>query len=267
MLVRRALRARAAANESLELRIAELAAKHEELKAMQLRLVSQEKMSALGRMLAGIAHEINNPLSVILGFAQGMESRLEGHRALELPVRSILREAVRCRNLVLELLKFSRSSPPSTVRCDVNAIVSGVSQLLVARARTQQTMLVVELAATAAVVDANPTQLEQVVINLANNAFDALQTGGEVRLGVQSADGRVLINCADDGPGIPEDQRSRIFEPFFTTKPVGSGTGLGLSIVYEIVTQHHGSIELQSTEGEGTRVSVSLPARSGSPGP
>ena len=231
------------------------------LEESQARAVQAEKMSAIGQLAGGVAHEINNPLGVILGFAQGMERRVPEGDALRLPVASIVREALRCRNLVQELLTFSRTAKKTTEDLDLNAVVRSTVVLLEARAKTQGVEVIQELREHLPPLRANKTQLQQIIVNLGTNALDAMSGGGKLTLRTRlNGGGKAVLDVADSGTGIPEEVRSRIFEPFFTTKEVGKGTGLGLSLVYEIVHQHEGNIEVESQPGKGTVFSVELPA-------
>ena len=209
---------------------------------MQIQIVQVEKMAGIGQLAAGVAHEINNPLAVILGFAQGLDRRVEDKR-LRVPVTSIVREALRCKALVQELLTFSRTAKVHAEEVDLNQLVRGAAMMLQAKAATQNVRVLLELAEGLPEIVANKTQLEQVLMNLGINALDAMSTGGCLTLRTFRADDATLfVEVTDTGCGIPEEIRSRIFEPFFTTKEVGKGTGLGLSRVHEIVSQHGGSI-------------------------
>jgi signal transduction histidine kinase len=241
------------ANEELALRLQQLAQAQDEL-------VQSRKMAAVGQLAGGVAHEINNPLAVILGFAQGMERRVPEGDPLRLPVASIVREALRCKNLVQELLTFSRTGKKNFEPVDINALVRATLVLIDARARTQGVRLVQDFAEGLPVIQANKTQLQQILVNLGTNALDVMKGGGTLTIRTRrNARGEVCLEVTDTGDGIPEEVRARIFEPFFTTKPVGEGTGLGLSLVYEIVQQHRGNIDVDSQVGRGTTMSVRLP--------
>jgi two-component system NtrC family sensor kinase len=244
------------ANEELALRLKELA-------QAQDQLVQTRKMAAVGQLAGGVAHEINNPLAVILGFAQGMDRRVPEGDPLRLPVTSIVREALRCKNLVQELLTFSRTGKKSVEPVDLNGLVRSTLVLIEARARTQGVQIVQELAEGLPAIPANKTQLQQVLVNLGTNALDVMKGGGTLTIRTRrNAQGGVNLDVTDTGDGIPEDVRPRIFEPFFTTKAVGEGTGLGLSLVYEIVQQHHGDIDVTSQVGRGTTMTIKLPVNS-----
>jgi signal transduction histidine kinase len=226
------------------------------------QLMQASKLAAVGQLAAGVSHEINNPLAVILGFAQGLERRVPASDPNRLPVTSIVREALRCKALVQELLTFSRTAKTTVEHVDVNALITSSVVLLEARARTQGVQVVTELCADLVSVNANKIQLQQVLVNLGTNAFDAMAAGGALTLRTRKEDGEnVVLEVVDTGIGIPEAVRARIFEPFFSTKEVGKGTGLGLSLVHEIVQQHKGTIEVSSEEGKGTMMRIRLPAR------
>jgi C4-dicarboxylate-specific signal transduction histidine kinase len=249
------------ANEDLRREIAERRRTEHVLHQREEQLLQAGKMAAVGQLAAGVAHEINNPLAVILGFSQGLERRMgDVGEQFKVPVSGIVREALRCRNLVQELLVFSRTAKRTTAMVDLGRLLSSAGHLLDVRARTQNTKLSLELPPRGATLRANETQIEQVLVNLGNNSLDALQKDGHLTLRASFPnDESAVIEVEDTGPGIPEDVRPRIFEPFFTTKEVGKGTGLGLSLVYEIVRQHGGSIDVHTEVGQGTRIRVRLP--------
>jgi signal transduction histidine kinase len=234
----------------------------EERKRLESTLTQSEKLSAVGQLAAGVAHEINNPLGVILGFAQAARRRLKPGDELELPVRSIEREAERCARLVKNLLTFSRQSQPHIEELDLNETTLATLSLVETRAKVHAVEVRHELAA-ARRVRGDRVQLQQVVLNLCNNAVDAIRAEGGrvvVRTRDDGAAGAVVLEVEDNGTGIPEDALGKIFNPFFTTKEVGKGTGLGLSLVHEIVERHGGSIAVRSRPGEGTMFTVTLPA-------
>jgi two-component system, NtrC family, sensor kinase len=250
--------------QALQQANAELALRLRQLAEAQEQLVQTGKMAAVGQLAGGVAHEINNPLAVILGFAQGMERRVPEKDPLSLPVRSIVREALRCKNLVQELLTFSRVGKKNVETVDLNALVRSTLVLVEARARTQEVKIIQDFAPDLPTLQGNKTQLQQVLVNLGTNALDVMKKGGTLTVRtVLQTPGNVCLEVADTGSGIPEAVRSRIFDPFFTTKPVGEGTGLGLSLVYEIVQQHRGRIDVESQAGVGTTMRVWLPAHPG----
>jgi PAS domain S-box-containing protein len=222
-----------------------------------------EKMSAVGTLAAGVAHEINNPLGIILGFAQGISGRIKTDDPISPPVHSIEREAIRCKNLVQDLLTFSRASRSELEALDLNQTVEGALSLVQAHARIIRCEVKKDFAASLPHILGNKTQVQQIVINLAKNSLDAMPDGGAVTVSTyflsDSPQSWVCLKVADQGSGIPADVLPQIYDPFFTTKPVGQGTGLGLSLVYEIIKKHSGLITVQSQPG-CTEFCVKFPA-------
>lgn len=233
-----------------------------ERKKMEKQLLQTSKMSAIGQLAGGVAHEINNPLTVILGFAQGLVRRVKPGDPFEAPLQSIEREARRCKNLVQDLLAFSRVSRSEREPMDLNQAIEGALSLVMAQARMGQIEVKKELAANLPRLLGNPNQIQQIIINLANNALDAMGNQGTltIRTDVQRTPPRswVCLSIADTGCGIPSEEIPRIFEPFYTTKPPGKGTGLGLGLVHEIVQKHSGMIEVKSRSGQ-TQFHVKFP--------
>lgn len=238
-----------------------------DLRRLEARMHQSEKLSAVGQLAAGVAHEINNPLGVILGFAQGMARQLQAGDALELPIKSIEREALRCKALVQNLLTFARTSHSDRAALDVNSTMEQAMALIQPQAKIHRVSVLTNLAKALPLVLGNKNQLEQVILNLAKNAIDAMPNGGSLTLSTelleQSPHSWVCLRFVDDGAGIPPALQSKIFDPFFTTKPIGQGTGLGLSLVSEIVQKHSGEISVESRPGR-TEFLVKLPARTGS---
>lgn len=226
---------------------------------MQAELAQADKLTSLGQMISGVAHELNNPLSTILGSAQLL--RATGGDARQLRrLETLEEEAQRCRRLVGNLLSFARKHDPEIRRVGIGELVRSVIALLEYQCRVDGVRLEAELDAATPAIAADPHQLKQVLVNLINNARQAMAGTGGGSLCVRSVavEGRVRLEVADDGPGIPAEVRHRVFEPFFTTKPDGEGTGLGLSIVYGIVRAHGGTIELLEHE-RGTTFQIELP--------
>ncbi|MDE2143351.1 MAG: histidine kinase, partial [Elusimicrobia bacterium] len=224
------------------------------------------KLTAVGRLSAGVAHEINNPLGIILGFAQSMKARLKPGDSMTLPVQSIAREAERCRDLVQSLLQFTRGGAAEhREELDMNAAVEQALALVKAQGGMSRVEVVRRLAPGLPLIRANRTQFQQIVVNLGGNAVDAMPQGGVLTVETARVEGRpgVVLRISDTGMGIPPEIRSKIFDPFFTTKEVGKGTGLGLALVHEIVHKHGGTIELESAVGRGTTFRVFLPLDAG----
>jgi two-component system NtrC family sensor kinase len=239
------------------------------LRDAQAQIVHAEKLATFGQIGAGITHEVKNPLTGIISFAQiGRRVGVaKPDKAMEC-FSNIEAEAKRCNQIVDSLLKFARPEAMTEREVvDVNEVVSSTWQLMKHQVKTSGSQLVAAPAPGALRVLASPGQIQQVLMNLVLNAAQALEgrEGGEVRLETRArADGRVEIACCDDGPGIPVEVQARVMEPFFSTKPKGKGTGLGLSVSREIVRAHGGELVLESTLGRGTTMRVVLPAHDAS---
>ncbi len=246
---------------SLTLALLAMVMREQARREEQLR--QSDKLSAVGRLAAGIAHEINNPLGSILGFAQAAAARLKPDDALTPALEAIEEEALRCRNLVQSLLTFSRQSKDLlSDEFELAPAVEGTLAMLEALVRTQGVMIVREMEdGLRAVGDRG--QIQQVVMNLCTNAVDAMPEGGRLTLrSGRLANGRIFFDVEDEGTGVPEALRGKIFDPFFTTKDVGKGTGLGLSLVHEILVRHQGTIEaFFPARGARFRITLAASAR------
>jgi PAS domain S-box-containing protein len=231
---------------------------------LEARFNQVEKLSAVGRLAAGVAHELNNPLGVILAFSQSLRRTVAEKDPLAFPLESIERETRRCGDLVANLLTYARAAKPEDRGpVDLNEAVSEALALIDTRARGQETAVHREFAEELPPLHANKNQLQQIVFNLCYNALDALERNGRltVRTALVTEEGRewAVLEVSDDGPGMTADVQKSIFEPFFTTKEMGKGTGLGLSLVHEIVVRHGGGIEVTSSPGAGAAFAVRLP--------
>ena len=227
------------------------------------QLMRQEKLAAVGQLVSGVAHELNNPLASVLAFTQLLltgDSPLapDQGQALE----TIQQEAKRAARIVGNLLTFARQHQPERTITDLNRVVTDTLELRLYGLRLQEVDVEVELDQDLPLTWADPFQLQQVVLNLLVNAEQALATWtGPKRLFLRTSRRKKLlfIEVTDTGPGIPTENRSRIFNPFFTTKPVGEGTGLGLSISDGIIREHNGAIRVSSQPGKGARFVIELP--------
>jgi PAS domain S-box-containing protein len=228
----------------------------------QSKLLQTEKMAALGQLVSGIAHELNNPLTAIMGYAQLLLGRglAPGHLT---EMNHIYQEAERARRIVKNLLFFARENKPERSRADLNEIVERTLALRSYELKIENIIVETSLAPDLPPTIADPYQLQQVLLNLLVNAEQALlESRGSGHVGIRtfrSSAQRVSMEIVDDGPGVPAEIISRIFDPFFSTKPSGVGTGLGLSIVYGIVHQHGGEISFENRTGGGARFLVELP--------
>ncbi len=232
---------------------------YEDLRRTQEQLLQSEKMSAVGQLIAGVAHELNNPLTAILGYAQLLETEGLNERAQDY-VAKMFKQAQRTHRVVQNLLSFARQRKPERSEVDIRKALEETLALRDYDLKVNHIAVEKELGVEAAMVVADPHQLEQVFLNIINNAVDAvLETGrgGKLRIRVSSEGGFVAARFADDGPGIKDPKR--IFDPFYTTKNVGKGTGLGLSICYGIVKEHGGDILAFNADGGGAVIEVRLP--------
>ncbi len=255
----------------------EIRRSYEELKRSQRLLVRQEKLASLGRMAAGLAHELNNPLSSVAGFAEALQRRVgEGEVAGEAGTTDvqeyltlIQEEVARAASIVRRLLDFARQREPTFGVVDLEDIVTKAVSFVQRQAHLANQRIVVTPFPEGSRVYADAQMLQQVFLNLLTNALDAIEGGGEVRVTARrrrSPDGQepeeswLDVLVSDTGMGISAEDLPRVFDPFFTTKEVGKGTGLGLAICQSIFEQHRGTIEVQSEGvGKGTIVSLSLP--------
>jgi signal transduction histidine kinase len=237
-----------------------------ELKESQEAMVQQEKMVGIGQLAAGIAHELNTPLGTIIGYAQMLREDLAqqpGTAGNMADVDEIIGQAGRCRDLVKNLLNFSRRSSVEKTNVSINEIIRKILSLIQHDFELKRVQVHLDLDPNVPNSRVNENEIAQVVLNLANNAADSMPAGGDLRVSTEYDEvaDRICITMNDTGCGIKESDRTRVFEPFFTTKEVGKGTGLGLSICYKIVENHHGSIELDSVLGKGTTFRIQLPAK------
>jgi two-component system NtrC family sensor kinase len=234
--------------------------------ALQQNLIQSEKLSALGEIIAGVAHELNNPLTGIMGYSQVLlDSDLsEKNRSR---MERVANEAERCRRVVQNLLSFARRHESEKAWRDLNEIVSETLALLQYQLRVDGIHVELDLEDGLPNVFMDAHQVQRVVLNLVNNAQQALAgcVGRDRKLTVATRrQGEfVAVAVKDNGPGIPRDKLSRVFDPFFTTKPLGEGMGLGLSVSYGIVQDHGGRILVESTVNAGTLFTVLLPLEPG----
>jgi two-component system NtrC family sensor kinase len=235
-----------------------------EQRERQLRILTQqqlgqsEKLAAIGRLAAGIAHEINNPLTGVLSFAQLLAEKPHMSDEDREDLAVITAETTRIRDIVRGLLDFARESPSERAPIDLERLVQDTARLLERQKEFRQVRMVLELCGQLEPITGDENQLKQVLLNLMLNACEAMPEGGELRVRTRAGD-PVLLEIRDTGHGVPPEHLDKLFDPFFTTKPPGRGTGLGLSVSYGIVQQHGGRIEVESRPGEGASFRVLLP--------
>ena len=226
-----------------------------------------DKLAAVGRLAAGVVHEINNPLATISACAESLEQRasegafdgIDGKDDLEEYLGLIKSEAFRCKSITTGLLDFSRSRTGDRHPVDVNEILRSSANLISHQKRGEQVAIALELGADLPPVNADGGQIQQAVIALATNAIDAMPDGGSLLFRSTAQHKSIAIEIEDAGVGIPAEDLSKIFEPFFTTKEVGKGTGLGLAVCYGIITDHAGRLSVRSSVGKGTTFTILLP--------
>jgi len=269
--IKRLEKERLAYNQKLEKMVEE---RTKNLNSAQSQLIQSAKMTAIGQLGAGVAHELNNPLGGILGYAQLILEKYktangdyEKIKACEQYAEFIEREAIRCKKIVETLLNFSRK--PSSVVLDRQAIGDALDETLAVcgnQLKLKQINVIKEISPDLCEVKGIKNQLEQVFTNLILNAQQAMPSGGNLEIKasniVEHGDTikYIKIQFSDEGQGISSSNLKKIFDPFFTTKANSNGTGLGLSVSYQIIRAHEGTIEVESEEGEGTTFTIVLPA-------
>jgi signal transduction histidine kinase len=219
-----------------------------------------DRLATIGQLAAGVAHELNEPLGSILGFAQLAKKCPGLPRQAELDIEKISNASLLARDIVKKLLIFARQMPPKKTRVNLNQLVEEVLNFFKSRCAQEGVELICSLSPNLPGVDADLSQLNQVVINLIVNALQAMPQGGNLRIQTLCERNQVLLIVEDTGVGMSDEVLEKIFTPFFTTKEVGQGTGLGLPVVHGIITSHGGSVRVKSKLGQGTRFEIRLPA-------
>ncbi|HOW35177.1 MAG TPA: ATP-binding protein [Candidatus Omnitrophota bacterium] len=239
----------------------------DDLKASQSQLIHSEKLASVGQLAAGVAHEVKNPLAIILLAIESLEHTLGASNEKSSRYVTMVKEAAeRANKVVVNLLNFSRQVQSHFEPLDIREVVGQTVSLVSNTARIKNINIVNRYDSTdELIIDGDAGQLGQVFLNLFSNAFDAVKSDGTVTVnsylskGAVETEDRIIVEISDTGQGIPKEIIPRIFEPFFTTKEQGAGTGLGLSTVYMILERHKGSINVKSTEGAGTTFTMTFP--------
>jgi signal transduction histidine kinase len=244
----------------LALRIEEMAKKIGERERLQAALAHEDRLATVGTMAASVAHEVNNPLTTILGYS----SFLLEDKSEDDPDRSSLTliadEAARMKAIVGNMLDYARVDSRGSGAADVNRVLERVAALMVPAFKKSRVTVTMELEPELPPAQAGEQPLQQVFVNLVQNAGQAMSDGGEVRVISQRVAKGIMVCVDDEGPGIPEDMRARVFDAFYTTKEAGKGTGLGLAVVKHLVTEFRGTIEVEGIENDrGTRMKVVIP--------
>jgi len=248
--------------ETLRSTADELAKSYEDLVNAKKALIQSEKLASLGRLASGIAHEINNPLTGVLTFSSLLLEDLKDTEYQE-DLDTIVKETLRCRNIVKGLLDFARETKSEMETASINSIISDTLAILEKHINFQNVDIIMNLAEDIPDFKMDINQMKSVINNLAINAADAMPGGGTLNIATKNDTGwdRVKIVIDDTGTGIDEETLDRIFDPFFTTKKAGHGTGLGLAVIYGIIERHRGTIDVKSTVGEGTTFTVMFPLK------
>jgi signal transduction histidine kinase len=238
----------------------ELMERERSLKSAQLALLQSEKMAAVGTLSAGLAHEVKNPLSAVLGYAQLSKRKLEQPEVIKQHLDTIENETRRCNEIISNLMQFSRQEKGEFTDVTVNGVVEKSVGIVDHQLGLNNVHVNMELAPDIPEIIGNPNQLQQVLMNLAINAQQAMAPdGGTVDIVTYCDDEKVYISVSDTGPGINEEVAKKIFEPFYTTKAAGEGTGLGLSVTYGIIQDHKGDIRVERADSGGARFVIELP--------
>ncbi len=238
----------------------ELLERERSLKSAQLALVQSEKMAAVGTLSAGLAHEVKNPLSAVLGYAQLAKRKLSQPDVIKKHLDIIENETRRCNEIIGNLMQFSRQEKGEFTDVTINEVVEKSVGVVDHQLGLNNVRVNMKLAPDIPEIIGNSNQLQQVLMNLAINAQQAMEPdGGTVDIATYFDDDNVYISVSDTGPGISEEVAEKIFEPFFTTKTAGEGTGLGLSVTYGIIRDHKGDIRVEKADSGGARFVIALP--------
>ena len=242
-----------------------------EKELMNRQVIEAGKLASIGELAAGVAHEINNPVAVMVEEAGWMEDLIDDEEVnvdeFKRCLKQINIQGKRCKEITRKLLSFARKTDPVARPVQLNDVIGEILDICRQRLKNGQITIESELNQDLPLISASPSEMQQVFVNLINNAIDATGEGGTIKIRSRIEEGDAVIDIADDGQGIPGDILDRIFDPFFTTKPVGKGTGLGLSICYGIVKKLGGNILVDSAIGVGTTFHVHIPLATGASQP
>jgi PAS domain S-box-containing protein len=234
-----------------------------EKRQMEKQIAQADKMAALGELSAGVAHEINNPLGIILGYTQLL---LKNESEFTDDLRIIEKHVKNCKHVVSDLLSFSRKGSSEMGQVDINYLLQGVVTFLSNHSDFKDINMVLDLPEKETLfITGSEQELSQVLVNLLINASHACDKKGEIQLSTGRKDNEIFIKVKDNGKGVAPEDLPRIFDPFFTTKPVGQGTGLGLSVGYGIIKRHQGDIIVDSLPDQGCEFTITLPVKTETP--
>lgn len=233
----------------------------QEKQDLKIQLQHKERLAFVGELTAGIAHELNEPLGRILGFAQLIKKTGALREQQDQDIERIIKASLYTREIIKKLMIFSRQMPQQIVTVNLNDIIANILYFIDVRYQSRKIRVQQKLAPDLPTIQADPVQISQVLVNLITNAIHAMTTGGELWLSTIRKKEYVSLAVRDTGHGMTAEVKKKIFEPFFTTKPVGQGTGLGLSVVQGIVTSHQGKIIVTSKPGKGSKFEILLPLK------
>jgi two-component system NtrC family sensor kinase len=232
------------------------------LQNTQDQLVQSEKLASLGQLAAGVAHELNNPLGTILLYSDLLRKECDPNSTYAEDLDIILSETKRCKGIVAALLEFARQNQVIAQPTDLNSLILKVVELQIKNCEALSVQVHLKLYPKLPKIQADPAQIHQVLVNLIENALDAMPDGGQLFIRTKKEpEGMVTVDFEDTGMGISAEHLSKLYTPFFTTKPVGKGTGLGLAIIYGIIKMHRGQIFVHSELNRGTKFSIQLPIK------
>jgi two-component system NtrC family sensor kinase len=248
--------------------VSRIAKADREKEMMNQQVIETGKLASIGELAAGIAHEINNPVAIMVEEAGWMGDLLEEEEfrssqnlpELQRAIRQIQTQGKRCKEITHKLLSFARKTDATVCDVALNELLEDVVALSAQRAKYSKVEIQIDFQDDLPPLKISPSEMQQVFFNLINNGLDAMENiGGVLKLSSRQKNNHIVVEVSDTGKGIPAADLNRIFDPFFTTKPVGKGTGLGLSICYGIIDKLNGKLECKSTVDVGTTFYVSLP--------
>jgi signal transduction histidine kinase len=227
---------------------------------MEEQLRHADRLATIGQLGSGIAHELNDPLANILGYAQLLLKTVKDPTQVA-DLERIVRSSLHAREIVRKLLLFARQMPTQMSEVNLNKVITDTLDLLKSRLEQGKVKQLLELSPDLPMLKADPSQMTQMVTNLCVNAMQAMVNGGNLKIITRMEHDNIIMDVSDNGIGMDEEQITKIFLPFYTTKPVGIGTGLGLSVIHGIITSHNGTIDVQSKLGKGSTFTVKLPLK------
>lgn len=235
----------------------------EEKEKLQIQLQHVERLAFVGELSAGIAHELNEPLGRVLGFAQLIKKAGSLNEQQSEDLERIIKASLYSREIIKKLMIFSRQMPQQITKVNLNTIVNNILYFIDVRFQSRGITITKQLDSSLPEIYADEVQMSQVLVNLITNAVYAMPKGGEITVTTKKKQNGISLIVKDTGTGMTNDVKSKIFEPFFTTKPVGQGTGLGLSVVQGIIDSHQGKITVATAVNQGSKFEIQLPLKQG----